>query len=85
VRLIKLDPRHPIAEEIMTLAPRDRLRLDIHRRGMNTLPHAVDRYEAQDVARIGDRGGIVISRDLPDVVDHPSASQRTSARSCVVK
>jgi hypothetical protein len=55
VRLIELDPRHPIAEEIVPLTPLDRRRLDIHRGSVHTLSHAVDGRKPQHVPRMGDR------------------------------
>jgi hypothetical protein len=55
MRLIELDPRHPIAEEIVPLTPLDRLGLDLHRGSVHTLPHAIDGREPQHVARIGHR------------------------------
>jgi hypothetical protein len=55
MRLIELDPRHSIAEEIMPLTPLDGRRLDIHRGSVNALSHAVDGRKPQHVARMGDR------------------------------
>ena len=76
VRLIELDPGHPVAEEIVAFAPPDRRGLDVERSGMHALSGTIDRREPQHVARIGDRRRVVVGRGLPDIVDHPSASQR---------
>ena len=86
VRLIELDPGHRGCRRNRALrAARSASASMSSAAAWTRWPGAVDRREPQHMARIGHRRRVVIDRGLPDVVDHPSASQRTSARSCVVK
>ena len=66
-----LPGRQPVSSPVATAA--------------DALSRPVDRREPQHVPRIGDRRGVMIDGRLPDVVDHPSASQPIPARSWVVK
>jgi hypothetical protein len=85
VGLIKRNPGHAIAEEVLPFATLDRRRREIERRRDDALPRTIDQPEPHDMPRMRDRRRLVVDRFLAKVVDHPSESQGTSERMWVVK
>src|ERR1700676_3759758 len=81
MRLLDLDHRGPIVEEIRRFAPAGRDGIDVQHGGGDALAVARHRNEAQYMARTGDRGVVGVGRGLAHIVDHAGRSSRASAGS----